>query len=61
MEFEKLKLLPRVVFTNEDYNFANFLKAFHSKGQVSNGPVSLRCKKAPTTVNRGNKLKNVEL
>ena len=61
MEEPKLQNLAKVVFTNDDYSFGNFLKAFYEKGQFSNGPVSLRCRKAPVTHNLGSKLKKVEL
>jgi len=57
----KLENLVKVVFTNDDYSFSSFIKAFFEKGQFSNGPISLRCKKSTVARALGNKLKKVEL
>lgn len=59
IEIDTIKNLPKVVFTNKDYSFANFMKAFYEKGQFSSGPFSLRCKKAATTTTAGNRFKGV--
>lgn len=61
MDPTKLATLPKVVFNNEDFNFGIFLKAFFEKGEFSNGPISLRCKKSTTARSIGSKLKKVEL
>lgn len=61
MDIEKLKTQPKVVFTNEDYSFGTFLKAFNTKGQFSNGVNSLRCKKSAVSVSAGNRFKKTEL
>jgi hypothetical protein len=61
MELEKIQNLPKIVFVNDDYSFASFVKAFHEKKQFQEGPVSLRCKKSSVVRSTGNKLKSVEL
>ena len=61
MDLQKIKDLPKVVFTNEDSSFVAFLKSFNEKGQFSNGDVSLRCKKSAITRSIGNKFKKIEL
>lgn len=61
MDLEKIKALPKVVFTNDDYSFPAFLKSFVEKDQFSNGNASLRCKKSAVTRSLGSKLKKVEL
>lgn len=61
MDLQKIKDLPKVVFTNEDSSFVAFLKSLNEKGQFSNGNASLRCKKSAITRSIGNKFKKIEL